>query len=311
MNHRRPAIWIPCVLCALALNALFLIPRPDDRVESSPPDEPQPDFQLRISASRTEVEDQAEPPLTPQEAEAFRLAQAEIAQAGSDHPLTGSYSRDAHFHGSYHQLILGTSTYVLLFVEFGRPNPVPTHSNVMEWGTVSIEQDRIRIHARTERQDSELPREMAWIHAGNWSWLAAITMVPAAFYAGDELDSPFANTWECGYVRDGQASLDGSLPQVPHCYTEERDRLGHLDVLSLIAPEAPNAPWLVRLGPGASAAVARGETLYWDAEERTHVRAIVRESGPQGVVACLMVPDCMSPDAVNIGSTFSRLPRLE
>jgi hypothetical protein len=307
----RLALWIPCVLGALALNALIFMPRASDLAEQPKARDPQPDFQLRFSPSLTKSTDQVEPPLTADQEAAFRTTRSEITRAGTDHPLAGSYSRDAHFHGSYRQLLLGTRSYVLVLVQFGSPKPVPASSDMIEWGSVTVEQDRIRIHARTERQDSELPRELAWVRAGKRSWLASIEMVPAAFYAGDELDSPFASARECGYARDGEPTFGDALPEVPRCYTEERERSAHLQVISLVPPASEKNCWLVRLGPGENAAVSPGQTLYWDAEERTHVRAVVRECGAGGVVACLLVPDCMSPGAVSLGTTFSRLPRLE
>jgi hypothetical protein len=287
------------------------MPRASDLVEQPKQVAAQPDFQLHLSPSLPGTRGDVEAPLTADQAGALRLARSEISQAGSDHPLAGSYTRDAHFHGSYRQLLLGTSTYVLVLVQFGRPKPMPASSDMIEWGTVTVERDLVRIHAGTEQQDSQLPRELAWVRAGNRSWLAAVEMVPAAFYAGDELDSPFASARECGYVRDDDPRFGDTLPDVPRCYTEERERCAHLVVISLMPPASENAGWLVRLGPGEGPAVSPGQTLYWDAEERTHVRAIVRECGVEGVVACLLVPDCMSPAAVSLGTSFSRLPRLE
>ena len=68
---------------------------------------------------------------------------------------------------------------------------------------------------------------------------------------------------------------------------------------------------VARFEPLSDAPLERFDRVWWDGEVCTFVRASVREIEPKSVIALLDLPQDFNLDRIAIGSTFSRLPRLE
>jgi hypothetical protein len=162
-----------------------------------------------------------------------------------------------------------------------------------------------------KREASGLSSEYIRVQSGNATCLATAEEVPAFFYPAERIDSPFRRVLDSVFVLDGLRIEPGFWPAIPEAYRAERERRARVRLVERLPAAQSGGASLARFEQVSGAPLEPLDRLWWEGETCTFVRASVREIGPKGVLAALDLPRGMSEETLEIGTTFSRLPRLE
>lgn len=309
----RKSAWIPCTLCAVAI-ALILVglwPSTVDATRAPVPDA-EPDF---ILATHT-YDDSAHPvgavPFAEQES-ALERVNEEIAHAAPECFWCGAYRLSDASNEQYHRLLLGTKSYAVLFVEEAAHSVWAPEQDwlLAECGTITREDELVRLVSAHAHADPHVPREMICVHDGPSRWLAEPWLVPAAFYSDEPSDRPFPSVRGAGFVAEEHALDPLDRPKVPAAYARERERLGNYRLVSITPAREAGGAASASFERLTNAEIAPFDRLWWDGEACTRIRAQVREVSAAGVIASIELPSGGSLSRLAPGDLFARLPRLE
>ena len=305
MKPRSLALWIPCLLGALAINLLIFMPRASDLKPAPQPVEQQPDFWLASPKQGDWMIRGPGAPTSAEQLDARLRPDDEAATAPADWNWSGTYASGGLSWHESPRLRLGTESYSCV-AEAG----ISSTGSLLEYGSFAVEGDVLRLHPRAKGAESCLAQMYIRVQAGEATCLVEPEVVPAFFYPATRPDSPFRGTLDSVLVRD-EARIDLlRVNEVPQAYRDERERRAHLRLVEILPPGA-DGKRIARFEPLSDAPLERFDRVWWDGEVCTFVRASVREIEPKSVIALLDLPQDFNLDRIAIGSTFSRLPRLE
>jgi len=303
---RRLALWIPCLLGALAINLLIFMPRAADLRPAPEPVEQQPDFWLESPKRGDWPIRGAGAPNTADQLAARLRPDEEATRAPAAWDWAGAYSHPGEMKYGGGCVRLGTESYTYLYTD----GSWDQGGTLLEYGSFLVDGEFLRLRMRAKSTESGLPGEYIRVRAGDAMCLATPEELPAFFYPGTRVDSPFRGTLDSVLVRDGLRFDPLRVSAVPQAYRDERERRARLRLVEIL-PAGADGRRSARFERVSDAPLERFDRVWWDGEVYTSVRASVREIEPESVVALLDLPQDFNLDRIAIGSTFSRLPRLE